>query len=202
MTLPERREQETTAMLASNAERDTVTERLQVAFAEHRLTDSEFDDRIRAALTARTAGELDALTADLPAVAGAEAGLAPDAGTARQVSPGRFAIAFKSSISRAGRWTVPGRFYSLVYKGSGVLDLRAARLTEPVTTIVLISYKSRAQVLVPPGVRVELGGTGVSLADDGASAVAGTGLAPRAPVVHVQGVTYKGTIEVRTKPAS
>ena len=91
-------------------------------------------------------------------------------------------------------------FRSLVYKGSGVLDLRAARLTAPVTTIMLVCYKSQAQVLVPPGVRVELGGTGVSL-DDAASTATGTGLAPRAPVVHVRGVTYKGTIDVRTKPA-
>ena len=198
MTLPERRGTDAAAMLASNTERDEVTERLQVAFAEHRLTDVEFDERIRAALTARTAGDLDQLTADLPAqYAGADA----PAITAPTVRPGRFAIAFKSSISRVGRWSVPDRFYSLVYKGSGVLDLRAARLTAPVTTITLVCYKSNAQVLVPPGVRIELGGTGVSLADDGAGAVTGTGLAPRAPVVHIKGITYKGTIEVRTKPA-
>jgi DUF1707 SHOCT-like domain len=197
MTLPEHRRVEDSAMLASNTERDAVTERLQVAFAEHRLNDSEFDERIRAALTARTAGELDTLTADLPAQHAAPV----PAEATPQVKPGRFAVAFKSSISRAGRWSVPDRFYSLVYKGGGVLDLRAARLTAPVTTIMIVCYKSHAQVLVPPGVRVELGGTGVSLADDAASTATGTGLAPRAPVVHVKGVTYKGTIEVRSRPA-
>ena len=196
MTLPERRGTDVAAMLASNAERDAVTERLQVAFAEHRLTDSELDERIRAALTARTAGDLDQLTADLPAGVVAE-----QAGPGPEVRPGRFAVAFKSSTSRAGRWSVPDRFYSLVYKGGGVLDLRAARLTAPVTTILLVCYKSRAEVLVPPGVRVELGGTGVSLTDEAVGAATGTGLAPRAPVVHVRGVTYKGTIEVSTKPA-
>ncbi len=200
MTLPERRATEATAILASNAERDAVTERLQVAFAEHRLTDGEFDERIRAALTARTAGDLEKLTADRPAGNAAEA--ADQGGFPPQVNPGRFALAFKSSISRTGRWSVPERFYSLVYKGSGVLDLRAARLTAPVTTIVLVCYKSGAQVLVPPGVRVELGGTGVSHSGDDMSPATGTGLAPRAPVVHIKGVTYKGTIEVRTKPAS
>lgn len=200
MTLPERRSPDAVPMLASNAERDAVTERLQLAFAEHRLNDSEFDERIRAALTARTTAELDMLTADLPAATAAEA--PAEAGARSQVRPGRFAVAFKSSISRAGRWSVPARFYSLVYKGSGVLDLRAARLTAPVTTIVVVSYKSQAQVLVPPGVQVELGGTGVSLADDQTSAAASTGLAPRAPVVHVQGVTYRATIEVRTRPAT
>jgi hypothetical protein len=196
MTLPERRGADDSAMLASNAERDAITERLQVAFAEHRLSDGEFDERIRAALTARTAGELDTLTADLPAEAAAAG-----TGATPHIQPGRFAVAFKSSISRAGRWSVPDRFYSLIYKGGGVLDLRAARLTAPVTTIMIVCYKSQAQVLVPPGVRVELGGTGVSLADEGTSTATGTGLAPRAPVVHVKGVTYKGTIDVRTTPA-
>src|SRR5260221_414972 len=56
-------------ILASNIERDTATRRLQAAFAEHRLTDDEFDQRIRHALTARTTTELDGLTADLPAAA-------------------------------------------------------------------------------------------------------------------------------------
>jgi hypothetical protein len=55
------------AMLASNAERDTVAQRLQLAYAEHRLTDDEFENRIQMALTARTGAELDRLTADLPA---------------------------------------------------------------------------------------------------------------------------------------
>lgn len=79
MTLPERAGTDAAAILAANTERDAVTERLQVAFAEHRLTDSEFDERIRAALTARTAGDLDKLTADLPAQA-AGAGAATGAG--------------------------------------------------------------------------------------------------------------------------
>jgi hypothetical protein len=54
-------------MRASNAERDAAARRLQEAFAEHRLTDDEFDSRIKAALTARTTADLGTLTADLPA---------------------------------------------------------------------------------------------------------------------------------------
>jgi Domain of unknown function (DUF1707) len=176
------------ATLASNVERDAATQRLQVAFAEHRLTDEEFDQRVRHALTARTIPELDSLTADLPAAA-------PTllvAATGRK--PGKFAIALKSSITRAGRWTLPRRFFSLVYKGAGLLDLRAAQLTAAETTITAFSYKSRTEVLLPPGVRLELGGTGVSAAGE---AWPGE-LPPGAPVVRVRGVAYKGSIEVRT----
>ncbi len=51
----------------SDADRDAVARRLQDAFAEGRLDDAEFDDRMRAALTARTSADLDVVTADLPA---------------------------------------------------------------------------------------------------------------------------------------
>ena len=176
-------------ILASNVEREGTTRRLQEAFAEHRLTDDEFDQRIRRALTARTTAELDGLTADLPAAAPALV-----VTTARGSKPGRFAVALKSSISRAGRWTVPPRFFSVVYKGSGLLDLRAAELSSAFTTITAVSYKSRTEIVLPPGIRVELGGTGVSAAGEPQSAA----LAPDAPVVRVRGVAYKGSIEVRT----
>jgi len=180
-------------ILASNIERDTATRRLQAAFAEHRLTDDEFDQRIRRALTARTTAELDGLTADLPAAAPALV-----VTTAQGGKPGRFAVALKSSISRAGRWTVPSRFFSVVYKGSGLFDLRAAELSSAVTTITAVSYKSRTEIVLPPGVRMELGGTGVSAAGEALSA----GIGPDAPVVRVKGVAYKGSIEVRTGQAA
>jgi DUF1707 SHOCT-like domain len=178
------------ALRASQAERDAAAQRLQAAFAEHRLDDEEFDQRIRAALTAKTTGELDRLTADLPAAAPA----GPVSATAR---PGRFAIALKSSITRSGRWSLPQRFSCLVYKGSGLLDLRAAELTAPVTTIRAIAYKSRTEIVLPPGIRVELGGTGVSLTGDSTAAVQP---AANAPVVVVRGLAYKGTIEVTNRP--
>jgi hypothetical protein len=138
---------------------------------------------------------LEKLSADLPA------------GTARTVSAvavpgraaGRFAIAYKNSIRRGGRWQVPEHFTSVVYKGSGWLDLRAAELTAPVTTVLAVAYKSRIDVLVPPGVRVELDGFGVSKGWSEEEKL--EALLPRdAPVVHIRGIAYKGTIEVSTRP--
>lgn len=51
---------------ASDAERDAAASRLQEAFAEGRLDDAEFDQRMRTALTAQTRADLTELTADLP----------------------------------------------------------------------------------------------------------------------------------------
>jgi hypothetical protein len=181
-------------MRVSDRERDAVAHRLQDAFAEGRLDDEEFDTRMRGALTATLSTELGVLTADLPAAASSPAGPAV-AGP----KPGRFAIAFKSSVRRGGRWRVPERFTSVIYKGGGRLDLRAAELAGPVTTMITVAYKSRIDVLVPPGVRVELDGFGVS---KGYSAEEDLDrmLPADAPAVHVRGIAYKGTIEVSTRP--
>src|SRR5215469_616754 len=106
---------------ASDQDRDAVAQRLQQAFAERRLDDDEFDERMRAALTARTGADLDKLTADLPAPAPGSGVSGSTGQTAPLRGPGRRAIAYKSSIRRGGRWRVPERFTSVVYKGSGWL---------------------------------------------------------------------------------
>jgi hypothetical protein len=183
------------AIRASDQERDAATGRLQDAFAEGRLDDAEFDVRMRGALSARTRADLDGLLADLPA-AGPAVSPAAGAGSHPGRGPGRRAIAFKSSIRRSGRWRVPDRHTSVVYKGSGWLDLRAAELTAPVTTLLAVAYKSRITILVPPGVRVEAGGFGADTDTDPAAVVPAD-----APVLHVRGFTYKGTVEVRSRPS-
>ena len=51
---------------ASHDERQAAVRRLERALRDARLTIVEFDERIRAAYAARTRGELDDLTEDLP----------------------------------------------------------------------------------------------------------------------------------------
>ncbi len=53
-------------MRASDAEREAVTARLRDHYAEGRLTQDELDERVTAALHAKTFGDLRALTTDLP----------------------------------------------------------------------------------------------------------------------------------------
>jgi hypothetical protein len=183
-----------------------VAGKLQDAFAEGRLDDEEFDQRMRAALTAKTHAELDVLLTDLPAPAGGQSAstgpastVPASSGPASSVRPGRLAVAYKGVVRRAGRWRVPERYTTVVYKGSGLLDLRAAELQGPVTTIVAVAYKSRITLLVPPGVRVEMTGFGISQGQDDPGD--GLALAPDAPVLHIRGVAYKGTVETMARPA-
>lgn len=61
------------ALRASDAERDRTATLLRDHAAAGRLTPEELDERLDVAYAARTIGELDALTHDLPASAGASA---------------------------------------------------------------------------------------------------------------------------------
>jgi len=69
---------------ASDADRERVAARLRDHFAEGRLTRDELDERITAALNARTLGDLRVLMTDLP-----EPGQAwPQAGTVQRAAAG------------------------------------------------------------------------------------------------------------------
>ena len=113
------------AMRASDQDRDAIVGRLQQAFAEGRINDEEFDGRVRAVLSARTFGELEQWTADLPAVSAQQPSAALPVKAGR---PGRISLAYKTRLRRGGRWRVPGRFNAVAYKGGSVIDLRVAEL--------------------------------------------------------------------------
>jgi hypothetical protein len=87
-------------MRASDADRDRVMEVLRVAAVEGRLTPDELEERLEAALSSRTLGELAALTADLVAV--------PDVTRARAEDVVRIDQR-GGSVRRTGRWVVPQR---------------------------------------------------------------------------------------------
>ena len=60
-------------MRVSDADRDRVTARLREHFGEGRLTHDELDERISAALNAKTVGDLRRVMADLPEPVAAQA---------------------------------------------------------------------------------------------------------------------------------
>ncbi|TMQ90428.1 DUF1707 domain-containing protein [Actinomadura soli] len=180
-------EQQTQAVRASDRDRDEMLVRLHTAFAVGRLSEAELDERIGLVLAARTHGQLWAVAADLPS---------EDARVVREGSErapaGRLQVAYKGSLKRAGRWRLPERSTVAVYKGTGLLDLRAAELDAQVTELRVLAYKSTVEIVVPPGIRVEADGVGVSAEVHGVPPAG-------APVVHIRGYAYKGAIEAKDR---
>ena len=75
-------------MRVADTDRERVADRLQTAHTEGRLDLAEYDERVRQAWAARTYGELDRLTADLPHGGPQPAAVAPCTAPADEPSRG------------------------------------------------------------------------------------------------------------------
>ena len=102
---------------ATHDDRNRVVELLRVAAGDGRLTLEELDERVGAALTARTYGELAALVSDMPGAPASPAG-------ASEVKPkDEVRIdCHSASTRRDGPWMVPRRMEVQVTGGSVTLD--------------------------------------------------------------------------------
>ncbi|MEU7634587.1 DUF1707 domain-containing protein [Streptomyces sp. NPDC039016] len=195
---------------ASDADRERVAEILRDALAEGRLDMAEFDERFDAAYQARTYGELERITADLPAAAPAPAPLslrkepAPDGAVTawservREDARGSTSgIAVMGGFERKGRWTIGRRFTAVCLMGGGELDLREADFAGREVEISIWALMGGVNVIVPPGVEVEVRGLGIMGGFD--SREDGVPGEPGAPRVIVSGLALMGGVGVERK---
>lgn len=138
---------------ASHSDRDAVVEQLRVAAGDGRLTADELDERLEAALTARTYRELAVLTADLPA-AGAPAGPPAPAPEARELV--RIKVT-SGHTGRDGRWVVPQQIEAAVTSGSIRLDFTQAVLTSRTLKIDADVRSGHLVLITRPGIVVDAG---------------------------------------------
>jgi hypothetical protein len=143
-------------VLASDVERDWTIECLGRACSEGRLTLGELEQRVEAALAARSRSELEVLIADLPVEPTAER--EGDAGHSRGRSASAFSLALAGRLRHRGRWRLPPRLVHVALVGGASLDLRDAEVSGPLTTITVICGAGSIRVLLPEHVRVEVGG--------------------------------------------
>jgi Domain of unknown function (DUF1707) len=135
---------------ASHADRDRVVELLRIAAGDGRLTAEELDERLEAALTARTQRELTVLTADLPAAPGSGLDLAaaPPKDVVRIVRHG-------GNARSLGRWAVPKRMEIKVKGGNVRLDFTEAVITNPVLQVDADVRGGSLVIITRPGVAVD-----------------------------------------------
>ncbi|MFE0516705.1 DUF1707 domain-containing protein [Streptomyces sp. NPDC058964] len=131
-------------MRASHADRDRTVDALTIAAGDGRLTAEELDERVEAALTARTLDELAGLVADLPVAA--EAAPAKDVVRIEQ----RY-----GSASRADEWAVPRRLEIDSEWGDVTLDFTRALITHDMLHIDLDMRGGTLRLVTRPGVVVD-----------------------------------------------
>lgn len=129
---------------ASHADRDQTVEILRDAAGDGQLTASELDERVEAALSARTRSELAELTADLR--------FEVDRPAKELVKiDQRF-----SDVSRTGRWTIPQRMQVKVTAGNVKLDFTEAVITRDTLHLEIdLGIGADLLLITRPGIVVE-----------------------------------------------
>jgi hypothetical protein len=175
----------------SDAERERAVGSLRDHLLAGRLTLEEFSERVELAYGARLGHEL----------ARAQRGL-PESGRARALSarrkPTRLTAAVFSHLVRRGRlrlrrWTIAAGACSDMD-----LDLREAELDTPECSVTVLVACGNADVYVPEGVNVTVGGLGVfgHRRDWGRDAARAD-----APVIRVHAFSLCGTVDVWRVPS-
>ena len=136
----------TPGLRASHADRDRVVDVLRVAAGDGRLTAEELDERVEAALTARTFGELSALTTDLPATPGSPAAEFKDVMRIEQKH---------SPVTRSGRWVVPRRLVLRTEWCAVTLDFTQAVITQETLRIDVDMVGKNLTLVTRPGIVVD-----------------------------------------------
>ena len=178
----------------SDAEREATVVRLREAGGEGRLTLEELAERVEAADAARTRGELDALTADLPESAAWRASPGLDGPRKER----RWIVAIMGGETRKGRWRPSRRTNAIAVMGGIDIDLREAQLADG-AEILAVPVMGAVSITVPEGVSVEMSGFalmgGNSGPDDRVLPL------PNSPVVRVRAFSLMGGVVVERKKA-
>jgi hypothetical protein len=186
------------ALRASDADRDRVVELLRAAVADGRLDTAEFDERLDAALAARTIDALAPLTADLFALPVSDGALTlPPAGTPAE--PAAELVTIKErhgTVRRDGRWTLPHRLALRTVWCDVMLDLTSAVRSGPELIIELQVRGGDVELVLAPGMVVDANGLAVRYTKLAISRDAGDNT-PETLCVRLVGRMKHGRIDTR-----
>jgi hypothetical protein len=183
------------ALRASDADRDRVIGLLRAAVTDGRLDPAEFDERMGAALAARTIDALAPLTADLIATPGRDGALTlPPAAT-----PAAELVTIKEKhglVRREGRWTLPHRLALRTAWCNTTLDLTSAVRSGPELIIELRMRGGHLELVLAPGMAVDANELRVRHGRLDISRDAGDGT-PETLSVHLAGRMKHGQVSTR-----
>ncbi|MBD0692946.1 DUF1707 domain-containing protein [Streptomyces sp. CBMA123] len=137
------------ALRASHADRDRVVAMLGVAAGDGRLTADELDQRVEAALSARTVGDLAALTADLPPISISTSGVPAESRDVLRIEQ-KF-----SRLERTGGWVLPRRLELAAEWCNVTLDFTQAVITQDTLEIDVDMQGGNLTLIVGPGITVD-----------------------------------------------
>ncbi|WP_298326446.1 DUF1707 domain-containing protein [Haloactinopolyspora sp.] len=203
----------------SDVDRERVAEALRQAATDGRLTLTELEERLDATFKARTYGDLQPITRDLPqgpypipggssttqwqpsasdGAAAQQAGSAYPAQTQASAAPARPSeriTAVLSTEKRKGRWEVPARIDVTTVLGEVVLDFSEAIVRSGEVDIYAGVVLGNVTLIVPEGIDVRME-QGANILGDRKMKLRSEPT-PGAPVYRVRGFVLLGEITVR-----
>jgi hypothetical protein len=192
------------AIRVSDAERDAVVRVLGEHASVGRLTLEELEERSARALTARTRGDLAAVTRDLSAPGDAladTAGRGSGAPAVRPRRPVRWIVALLGGGIHRVRFRAVGSINVAALIGGPSIDLRNAEIEGSELTVNTFALIGGSFIYVPDAVEVET--SGFSLLGAGGAQQQGSLRDPRpgAPVIRVRGFALIGGANVFRVPS-
>jgi Domain of unknown function (DUF1707) len=146
------------AVRVSHEDRDQVAEALRVAAGDGRLSLEELDERLDAALSARTYADLAPLLVDLPGQGATTLARLGAAVAEPAPVPPKEVVRVKRTggvIRYEGAWLVPKRLELDVHGGATVLDFTRATGAGPLIEVDVRMHGGSLRIIVPPGYAVD-----------------------------------------------
>jgi hypothetical protein len=169
-------------------------------FAADNLSVEALEERLDGAHRAATLDELRALVSDLPvlyqggqAVTGPRTYVSPATGT--HVAERQFIVGIMGGAEKKGVWTPARQNVVIAFMGGVELDFREARMPPGVTDVNIFAVMGGAEILVPPGVHVDMNGFAL-MGGFGQAGYAPPPTDPNAPVLRISGFAFMGGVEV------
>ncbi|WP_020109270.1 DUF1707 domain-containing protein [Nocardia sp. 348MFTsu5.1] len=190
---------------AGDLDRRLAIDILSLAMTQGHLSQAEYDERAEKAMAARTFGELDALTDDLPTpTSKPQSAPATPASPASDVDPdvnvilNRIAVMSGSELK--GRSAVGEHLYALALMGGVEIDLRNAIFTSSSLTIRATAIMGGIEIVVPENATVQVNGIGFMGGFGSEADTVGPGV-PGAPTITVTGLAFWGGVRVARRPS-
>jgi hypothetical protein len=187
-------------LVALRDAREQAIAQLSDAFAHDLIEVEEFERRVTLAHRSDSVTDVERTVSDLvapsPSVITVSATAArPLLGSEQETDK---VLAIFSGVERRGTWTLPRHLQAFAILGGIVLDFREALLLPGVTELQIVAVMGGVELIVPPGLSVEVSGTAI-MGGFGHVERVPTQLDPDRPVLRVRGLAMMGGVAVETR---
>lgn len=191
-----------THLLTLRAAREQAIAELSDAFAHDLIEVDEFERRLTVAHRASSLAEIAETTSDLRPGAPTSA-IVPAVTSVSSLAPATSyeserVMAVFGGVERHGSWRVPSHMQASAVFGGMILDFREAVFSPGITEINVVALMGGVQLIVPPGLPVEVSGTAI-MGGFGHIERAPVQADPERPLLRVHGLAIMGGVAVETR---